>query len=73
MRQTIKRNDQNRSDMGEMRTMIKKSLALTDKAAGAAVLSETFSVIDKLAKKGLIHKNNAANKKSRIASHLNSL
>jgi small subunit ribosomal protein S20 len=28
-------------------------------------------MIDKLAKKGIIHKNNAANKKSKLAKHLN--
>lgn len=73
MRQTIKRNEANRSDIGEMRTAIKKVLTLEDKAKGAEILSATFSVIDKLAKKGLIHKNNAAHKKARIASHVNSL
>lgn len=73
MRQTVKRNEANRSDIGEMRTAIKKVLTLEDKAKGPEVLSATFSVIDKLAKKGLIHKNNAAHKKARIASHVNSL
>jgi len=34
---------------------------------------EAVSVIDKVAKKGIIHKNAAANKKSRLAKHVNAL
>ena len=32
-----------------------------------------FKIIDKVASKGVIHKNKAANQKSRISKHINSL
>ena len=34
---------------------------------------DAFKIIDKVASKGVIHKNKAANQKSRISRHLNSL
>ena len=44
------------------------TLLLFDKA-----IIKSFKIIDKVASKGVIHKNKAANQKSRISRHLNSL
>ena len=51
-----------------MKDIIKKleKLAKTDKAAAAKMLSGAYAAIDKAAKKGVIKKNNAARKKSRL-------
>ena len=51
-----------------MKDTIKKleKLAKTDKAAAAKMLSGAYAAIDKAAKKGVIKKNNAARKKSRL-------
>jgi small subunit ribosomal protein S20 len=58
----------NQSAKSQMRTFVKK--ANTAIAAGdenlTAVISKTVSVIDKIAKRGIIHKNAAARRKSRI-------
>jgi small subunit ribosomal protein S20 len=37
------------------------------------LFTEAVSVIDKVAQKGIIHKNAAANKKSRLAKRVNAL
>ena len=73
VRQTIKRRNANRMKRSKMRTLFKKVLASTSKAEGDAVLNSAVSYIDKMAKVGIIHKNNAANKKSRLVRFVNKL
>ncbi len=55
------------------RTYIKRLKSLTDKKEAAKLLTEVVSMIDKLAKKNVIHKNKAANLKSGLATHVNKL
>ena len=45
----------------------------TDKEAATEQYSEVVSMLDKLAKNNVIHKNKAANLKSKLAKHVNSL
>ena len=73
IRQTAVRRLRNRYQMKTTRTMIKKLRALHTKADAQKTLGEVASMLDKLAKRGVIHKNNAANKKSRLAKYVNSL
>jgi small subunit ribosomal protein S20 len=56
-----------------MKTAIKSVLSETDKEAAQEKLAKTVSILDKLASKGIIHKNKAANKKSRLALYVNRL
>lgn len=58
-----------------MRTAIKKAEAavVTNDATVAQNFAEAASKLDKAAGKGLIHKNAAARKKSRLAKKINSL
>jgi small subunit ribosomal protein S20 len=56
-----------------MRTSIKSILSLSAKEGAAAKLQAAFSVIDKSVKAGIVHKNNAANKKSQLAKFVNKL
>ncbi len=53
------------------RTFIKRFKAATDKKELLDLFKKVSGMIDKLAKKGIIHKNNAANKKSKLAKHFN--
>ena len=55
------------------RTFIKKLRHTTDKVEAQELFKKVSSMIDKLAKKNIIHKNNAANKKSSIAKFVNAL
>ena len=71
-----KKNTQNRMIKSAVKTAIKKfnaALAAGDAEAAEKLLPETVSVIDSAASKGILHKNNAANKKSALAKSLNAL
>jgi len=59
-------NDRRKRVMKEEIKKIEK-LVKTDKNAAIKMLSTAFQVIDKAAKKGVIKKNNAARKKSRLS------
>lgn len=55
------------------RTVIKKLKETEDKAEAEKLFPSVVSMIDKLAKKNVIHDNKAANLKSKLAKHVASL
>ena len=55
------------------RSAIQKLKASTDKKEASKLLLYVTSMIDKLAKKNIIHKNKASNLKSRLTKRVNSL
>ena len=55
------------------RTAIKKLRSATVKSDALALLKEVSSMIDKLAKKNIIHWKKAANQKSKLTKHVNKL
>ena len=63
----------NKSTNSALKTAIKKANAAIDTNAAnkAEVVNAAFAKIDQAAAKGLIHKNNAARKKSALAGKLN--
>ncbi|RMD99798.1 MAG: 30S ribosomal protein S20 [Calditrichaeota bacterium] len=63
----------NRHYRSLMRTSIKKVLSLTEKEEAENRLREAVSILDKLASKGIIHRNKAANQKSRLTRYVNRL
>ena len=63
----------NRYQHKTARNMIKRFQDLTDKKEAEKMLSSVYGVIDKLAKKNIIHSNKAANLKSNMASHVAAL
>ena len=73
---TEKKNAIKRSDNAELKTAIKKMNAAIEAGnydEAYALLPATMSVIDSAVSKGLIHKNNAANKKYAISKKVNAL
>ncbi len=56
-----------------MKTSIKKVLQAENKEAALQQLPKTVSVLDKLVSRGIIHKNKAANQKSRLTLYVNRL
>lgn len=66
IKQTIKRNENNRYYAKTARNAVRKLRATTDKAEAAAQLPKVSSMLDKLAKKNVIHANKAANLKSKL-------
>lgn len=73
MRQAAKRRERNRYYGKTTRNAIRDLRALTSQKEADGQLVEVASMVDKLAKKGLIHKNKAANLKSKLAKKVNSL
>lgn len=66
VRQSRKRNERNRYHGKTTRNAIRDLKALDTKAAASEKLPLIASMLDKLAKRGIIHKNKAANLKSKI-------
>ena len=73
VRQSAKRNERNRNYGKTTRNAIRDIRAIDDKKAAADKLPEVSSMIDKLAKRGTIHKNKAANLKRKLALKVNAL
>ena len=73
IRQSLKRRDRNRYYGKTTRNAIRKLLATTDKTAAQESLPQVISMIDKLAKRHVIHKNKAGNIKSGIVKKINAL
>ncbi|MEM6359497.1 MAG: 30S ribosomal protein S20 [Bacteroidota bacterium] len=63
----------NRYQHKTTRTFIKRLKETTDKAEASELLTKVVSMIDKLAKRNIIHKNKAANNKSKLTKYVNSL
>ena len=57
----------NKYQVKTTRTFIKRLKNTTNKDEAQDLYKKVSSMLDKLAKKNIIHKNNAANKKSRLA------
>lgn len=73
MRQNEKRRERNQSHKSRVRTKIKKLRALEDEEEARELLNDVKGDLDRLAAKGIIHKNRAANKKSQLEKHVDSL
>jgi len=72
VRQSTKRNERNRYYGKTTRNAI-RDLKASDKTVAAEQLPKVASMIDRLAKRGTIHKNKAANLKSKLAKKVNAL
>ena len=73
MRQAAKRNERNRYYGKTTRNAIRDFKVLDEKATATEKIPAVNSMIDKLAKRGTIHKNKAANLKSKLAKRVNAL
>jgi small subunit ribosomal protein S20 len=73
IRQIAKRRLANRFYKKTARTAIKTLRTSTDKAAAETFLPKVLSMIDRLAKKGNIHKNKASNLKSGLMKHVRAM
>ena len=73
IRQTLKRKLQNRYYAKTARNAVRDLRNTTDKAIAQDLYKKVSSMLDKLGKKNVIHKNKASNLKSKLAHHINSL
>ena len=68
--------EKNKSNKSELKTMLKKyeaALEGTDKAAAEVAYKNAVVLVDKAVQKGILHKNNAARKKSSMTLKLNKM
>jgi small subunit ribosomal protein S20 len=63
----------NRYQAKTTRNAIKRLRSTTTKADAAPLLSKVISMLDRLAKKNVIHKNKASNNKSKLTKFVNAL
>ena len=68
MRQARTRTVRNRAQRSNLRNTLKRVRAAATADAAAAAYALAARVLDRAARKGLIHKNNAARQKSRLAA-----
>jgi small subunit ribosomal protein S20 len=73
VRQSAKRREKNRYYGKTTRNTINDLRALTSKKEAVENLPATIAMIDKLARRGVIHKNKAANLKSGLVKKVNAL
>jgi small subunit ribosomal protein S20 len=71
LRQNLKRRLRNRYYAKSTRTAIKKLRRMHDSHAALETYPQVQSMIDKLVRRGIIHKNKAARLKSRLMQHIN--
>ena len=72
-RQNIKRREHNRQLRSRLRSALKAiraSLDSKDLAGAKSALSATVSIVDKMATKGIIHRNTAGRYKSRLSARV---
>ncbi|MCQ2311881.1 MAG: 30S ribosomal protein S20 [Paludibacteraceae bacterium] len=73
IRQTAVRKARNHYYALTTRNAVRKLRATTEKAEANAQLPKVTSLLDKLAKRNIIHRNKAANLKSKLAIYVNKL
>ncbi len=73
IRQSEKRRVHNKYYAKTARNAVRKLRATTDKEAANELLPKVTAMLDKLAKTNVIHKNKAANLKSKLTLHVNKL
>jgi small subunit ribosomal protein S20 len=75
-RQAVNRRTQNMGMRAMMRTSIKNvyyAIEKGDKAAAETAFKQAEPAIDRMANKGLIHRNKAARHKSRLNHHIHNM
>jgi small subunit ribosomal protein S20 len=73
VRQATKRRERNRYYGKTTRNAIRDLKELADKNAAGEKVIDVISMIDRLAKRGVIHKNKASNLKSKLTKKVNAI
>jgi small subunit ribosomal protein S20 len=73
IRQTLTRRLRNKYYAKTARNAVRTLRGTTDKTVASELYKKVSSMLDKLAKKNIIHKNKAGNLKSKLALHINKL
>jgi small subunit ribosomal protein S20 len=72
-RKAIKHRERNRAFQSRMKTALKRVRDQKEKEKAVEALKRAAKLLDQMAAKGMIHKNNAANKKSSLMKYVATL
>ena len=72
-RQTVKRTERNKKNKAQIKGSVKRVLESKEKVSAETEMKKTVAILDRAAVKGVIHRNKAANQKSKLAKHINKL
>ncbi len=72
-RRALKHRERNRAYLSRMKTALKRVRQQKEKEKATAALTRAVKLLDQLAAKGIIHRNNAANKKSSLMKYVAAL
>lgn len=75
-RQSLRRHERNQARQSATRTAVRaarEAIDSGDKDAAAVAVKEASTILDRTATKGVIHRNNAARRKSRLAKQLKAM
>lgn len=73
VRTSEKRRVRNRADKSKMKNLVKQLKSSTDKKQAEELYKDVTSLLDKISTKNVVHKNFAANKKSKLARFVKQL
>lgn len=73
VRQSARRQERNKANLSKIKTLIKKVRLAKERGQAAAVLKIAVKTLDQLAVKGVIHKNKAANQKSKLTKFVHAM
>ncbi len=73
IRSSARRQARNKANISRLKTMIKKVRMAKDKQAASTALRSAVKFLDQMAAKGVIHRNKAANQKSKLTRLANKL
>ncbi|MDX9758416.1 MAG: 30S ribosomal protein S20 [Bacteroidota bacterium] len=73
MRTSERKRAYNRMNKSRVKTAVKDLRGTTDKAAAEEKYRKVSAILDRLSTKGIIHRNTAAHKKSKLAKFVQSL
>ncbi len=72
-RQSLQQHARNKAYLSKLKTLVKKVRSAKDKEKASAALTIAARALDQLAAKGVIHRNKAANQKSRLTKFVNAM
>jgi small subunit ribosomal protein S20 len=73
VRSSARRRIRNKANLTRMRTLIRKVRTAKEKESASTALNVAVKYLDQLASKGLIHRNKAANQKSKLTKFVRSM
>jgi small subunit ribosomal protein S20 len=73
LRQNLRRRTRNKAVRSRLKTAVKKVRAASEPEQAAQLFREAAGLLDRAARRGLIHRNRAARSKGRLAAHVRRL